>query len=502
VAEPVMSQWGERLRERTQPLQPNDELYGWAHAILCEALAQPYLQVCALIDPPEPYPPWGPLFDVNVCPAWALPWLAQLVGVRIPAGMSEEDTRVFLKQAAGHNVGTVEAIRASLMGTLVSARPPAPATVYFRERDGSAYRLEVVTLDPETPDPALTQRVLESVLPGGLVLAYRHIEGWDYQAMTDESAEMTPPGTYADLALAYATYHDLREHGGAVRGPSLSSVIPRIAPNEAGIALTLNGYFPEPFSVNMAVDLVMADNTHHYGDAVKVSDTLVTSTFDFSPVAPGSGTIKLHDLDTYTDYTNAVPYVVVSDPTLSSVVPEEFDSTIDAVTSFTLSGFFPGDLTAKRVIFQDAEYGSDWELTITVGGTYEITAEANLMTVPAGEGVIFVANADYTPWTNTLPLTSIAEQAPTLTSCTPAEGPEGTAVTLSGTGLTGVVTVVLDNGYMTLATNVVVVDDSTVTCVMASAPAGATGPCDVRVTGPLGTAELLAGWSFTSGAGG
>ena len=40
-----MSRWGERLRERTQPLQPDDEAYDWAHSLLCEALAQPYLQI-------------------------------------------------------------------------------------------------------------------------------------------------------------------------------------------------------------------------------------------------------------------------------------------------------------------------------------------------------------------------------------------------------------------------------------------------------------------------
>lgn len=210
MPEPEMSQWGARLRERTQPLQPDDYLYEWTHAILCEALAKPYLQICELIDPPEPYPPWGPLFDLNACPDWALPWLAQIVGIRLPAGATGTEVRRIIKEAAGHNVGTVKAIRVSLEGTLVSANPPAPPTIYFRERDGSAYRLEVVTLDPETPDPELTQKVLEAVVPGGLVLDYRHIEGWDYQAMTDKYAATA--GTYADLAADYTTYRDLREN--------------------------------------------------------------------------------------------------------------------------------------------------------------------------------------------------------------------------------------------------------------------------------------------------
>jgi hypothetical protein len=152
-----MSTWGERLEERTQPLQPNDEQYGWAHAILCETLAQPFLQVAELIDPPDPYPPWGPLFDLAACPGWALPWLAQAVGVRLPTGLSEDQQRSFIGEASGHRVGTADAMRAAANLTLVSSKPPAPPTMWFRERNGSAYRLEVVT-DPTRADGGEARR--------------------------------------------------------------------------------------------------------------------------------------------------------------------------------------------------------------------------------------------------------------------------------------------------------------------------------------------------------
>jgi hypothetical protein len=201
-----LSQWALRLQERTQPLQPDDEQYGWVHGILCEALARPYEQVAELIDPPEPYPPWGPLFDINVCPTWALPWLAQAVGIRLPAGMDDATARVLIVSSAGHKAGTVDAIKAAIQATLVSARPPAPAQVYFREREGSAYRLEVVTLNSETPDPALTLSAIIAAKPGGIKLTYRNADGWDYQAMT------TQGGTYAEQSAMYATYADLREN--------------------------------------------------------------------------------------------------------------------------------------------------------------------------------------------------------------------------------------------------------------------------------------------------
>src|SRR5262245_11985676 len=139
MAEPVMSRWGERLRERTQPLQPDDERYGWTHAILCETLAQPFLQVAELVDPPDPYPPWAPLFNLDLCPEWALPWLAQLTGARLPTGLTPEEARNFIRSVAGHSTGTMASMTAAASGTLVSSSPPSPPTMYFRERDGSPY---------------------------------------------------------------------------------------------------------------------------------------------------------------------------------------------------------------------------------------------------------------------------------------------------------------------------------------------------------------------------
>lgn len=208
MTQPTMSNWGARLQERTQPLQPDDHLYGWAHAILCEALAKPYLQIAELIDPPDPYPPWGPLFDLATCPEWALPWLAQLVGTSLPVGLTPAQQRGYIGAYAGHTVGTVDAMTAAARIVLVPANPPAPATIWFRERDGGAYRLEVVTLTGETPDPALLRQVLLAAKPGALLLETRTTVAWDYQQMTaTEGAAL-----YSGLKIKYLTYRGLREH--------------------------------------------------------------------------------------------------------------------------------------------------------------------------------------------------------------------------------------------------------------------------------------------------
>jgi hypothetical protein len=196
-----MSAWGQRLRERTQPLAPDDDLYDWAHATLCEALAQPFLQVAELVDPPDPMPPWGPLFDVDSCPGWALPWLAQAVGAVLPGVMPEEEVRRTIKEVAGQAAGTKDSMYNAMLGTLTGDHP----TVYFRERDGHPYRLEVVTRTSETPDPAATLAALLAFKPGAIKLTFRQVAGWDYQAM------VTAGGTYATLKTTYTTYQRLAE---------------------------------------------------------------------------------------------------------------------------------------------------------------------------------------------------------------------------------------------------------------------------------------------------
>lgn len=208
MAAPQMSRWGARLQERTQPLQPDDAQYSYAHAILCETLAQPYLQVCEIIDPPDPLPPWAPLFSIVLCPDWALPWLAQLVGTQLPQGLTPAQQRNFIMVFAGHTTGTVASMTAAARTALVSSNPPAPATLWFRERDGSPYRLEVVTLTGETPDPAALLRALTAAKPGAILLEVRQVAGWDYQQMvTDEGA-----AKYSGLKVKYVTYRGLREH--------------------------------------------------------------------------------------------------------------------------------------------------------------------------------------------------------------------------------------------------------------------------------------------------
>ena len=199
---PTLTALGERLRDRTGPLAPDDPAYGYAHAHLSQALNLMIDQVGAVFDPDGDVPPGAPLLDPALCPDFALPWLAQIVGVQLPAGLPASDWRELIAQLGRYHTGTPAALASAAAFALTGTK-----TVYFRERyGGDAYVLEIVTLSSETPDPAAVLALLLAQKPGGIVLDYHQVSGWDYDAMTAAG------GTYTTLQTHYATYNDLRDN--------------------------------------------------------------------------------------------------------------------------------------------------------------------------------------------------------------------------------------------------------------------------------------------------
>lgn len=202
VSNPPYSPLGERLRERTQPLAPDDQLYNYAHAKLCEGMMLPFAQLAELVDPPDPYIPWEPLLNVDLCPYWALPWLGQVVGVRVPKTLSEADMRMMIKSLGSFARGSPGAIEAAAGFGLTGTK-----TVLFRERDaGDAYRLEIVVLERECADIALVRSLVLSQKPGGIVVDVHTIVGWDYQQMKTAFVGKV----YSDVKTTYPTYDDLK----------------------------------------------------------------------------------------------------------------------------------------------------------------------------------------------------------------------------------------------------------------------------------------------------
>jgi hypothetical protein len=199
---PVHTPLGARLRERTQPLAPDDELHDYAHAQLCEALGRMLYQVAQVFDPEGDVPPLAPLLDPDLCPDWALPWLAQLVGVTIPAGTAPDTARTLVKEVGGFKRGTPASLRAAASFFLTGTK-----TVYFNERlAGNAYALGVVTLRSETPDAELVRAAILAAKPGGIVLDYVAITGQTYRSVRAEV------DSYSEVRTTWASYRDLATH--------------------------------------------------------------------------------------------------------------------------------------------------------------------------------------------------------------------------------------------------------------------------------------------------
>jgi hypothetical protein len=202
LAPPEHTPIGARLRERTQPLAPDDAAYGYAHAYLCEAIGRMLAQLADVFDPDGDVPPLAPILDPVLCPTWALPWLAQFLGVQLPSGVSDAQARGMIQDVAGFKRGTVAAMRAVVLPLLTGTK-----TLWLRERNlGDAYALDVVTLTGETPSQAAVLSALLSQKPGGIVLTYRAVASWDYAQMGVEG------GTYAFQSTQYLSYQKLSEH--------------------------------------------------------------------------------------------------------------------------------------------------------------------------------------------------------------------------------------------------------------------------------------------------
>ncbi|MEU5758757.1 IPT/TIG domain-containing protein [Nocardia sp. NPDC047648] len=153
-------------------------------------------------------------------------------------------------------------------------------------------------------------------------------------------------------------------------------------------------------------------------------------------------------------------------PTITAITPTSGPTT--GGTSVTIAGTgFTGPLTVR--------FGST-ATTFTIDSAIQITAVA-----PAGTaGPVQVTVSDSSGTSNGATYTYLA--VPALNSIAPGQGPAGTSVTLTGSGLTGATAVTFGT---TPATSFTVDSDTQITAV---APAG-TGIVAVTVTAPGGTSN-------------
>jgi hypothetical protein len=191
-----------RLYESVDPLAQQDPSVGWSLLILCNAIGVDFQLVEDWVRDTPDGPGWSLLLDVTRCPSEALAWLAQLVGVRLLPGASDDDNRARIVSTDGFKRGTPDAIVGAARATLTGRQ-----TVHLVERDHDpadtpdfAYYLTVQTYVDQTPSPTATRNAILAQKPAGIVLNYVTLTGQTYAEVASRFA------TYVDVETAYASY--------------------------------------------------------------------------------------------------------------------------------------------------------------------------------------------------------------------------------------------------------------------------------------------------------
>lgn len=131
------------------------------------------------------------LVDANRVPGYAIPWLAQFVGVTITQGLSSDQQREQLLGLGNWKRGTVAALQAAPLPLLTGSQ-----TVIIKERDTSPYHFQVMTYANETPDSTKVLAALMTQKPAALIMNYVVFSGQKAFAVRGGSAlRGTPPDT-------------------------------------------------------------------------------------------------------------------------------------------------------------------------------------------------------------------------------------------------------------------------------------------------------------------
>lgn len=167
---PAATTFADQLYAELEPIGSEDL------RTLCRAVGVGWQDLHEIVRDTDAGPGWSTLLDVDRAPAWALAWLAQMVGVRVTRGASETVQRAEVRTAAGAARGTPASLVAAVQATLTGTR-----RVILRERYGSPYRVRVETISAETPDPVAAEAAARAQKPAGLVLEFATITGqtWD-----------------------------------------------------------------------------------------------------------------------------------------------------------------------------------------------------------------------------------------------------------------------------------------------------------------------------------
>lgn len=167
-------------------------------------LSRPFELVESWASDTDTEPGWSLLLDIDRCPDEALPWLAQLCGIKLAPGLSASNQRAQIDSLASFKRGTPSAIKAAPLPYLTGTK-----SVTLRERyDGSANdapnHLQVLVLDTEVVDSVAAEAATRAQKPAGNIMTFTILTGQDYQHIKDTYT------SYQDVKNAYHTYQGVK----------------------------------------------------------------------------------------------------------------------------------------------------------------------------------------------------------------------------------------------------------------------------------------------------
>ncbi len=249
--------------------------------------------------------------------------------------------------------------------------------------------------------------------------------------------------------------------------PTVSSVSPSSGVVAGGTAVTITG-------TNFAAGATVTFGSTAATNVVVVSSTTITATTPAGTA--GAVTVTVTVSGQSGSLTNGFTYVVP--PTVSSVSPNNGSTTGGTAVTITGTNFVSGATVT---------FGSAAATNVVVVSSTSITA-----TTPAGSAGAVTVTVTVSGQSGSLTNGFTYVVKPTVTSVSPNSGvvAGGTAVTITGTNFASGATVTFGS---TAATNVVVVNSTTIT---ATTPAGAAGAVTVTVTVSGQSGSLTNGFTY------
>ena len=170
-----------------QFIQDNDAAGGWQFLLWLDGIGQQQQLIDSLCRDSEQGIGWSSVMDVSQCPTYALPWLAQFVGVRFTGAQLNSD--VLMRSAI---LGKGNFARGSLQAIVAAVNSAIGA-------DGSVNIIERVNAAGQ-PDPyALTVAYKDQ--DGSMT--YAELPGYLTTALS-----LTHAATNADVATIFADYNN------------------------------------------------------------------------------------------------------------------------------------------------------------------------------------------------------------------------------------------------------------------------------------------------------